>query len=121
MHSLFVFQDNKGFITVPVFFATNRNEVGGTVKKFYGTQRADKVSWGVMWLSLPDSLGYGETDALFWRYNKKRAGVPPKKIAHLTTLPLVIQSILLAEVSNHWLNALCHLSTCMLSGRVLCT
>eukprot|EP00271_Cylindrocystis_brebissonii_P006969 TRINITY_DN19971_c0_g1_i1.p1 TRINITY_DN19971_c0_g1~~TRINITY_DN19971_c0_g1_i1.p1 ORF type:complete len:754 (+),score=117.17 TRINITY_DN19971_c0_g1_i1:699-2960(+) len=77
-----------GFIALPVFFATNRNEVGGKVKRFYGTGRAEQVSFGLMWVSLPDTHRYGEVDSPTWRYSASRKGAPRNKIVHLSTVPL---------------------------------
>eukprot|EP00897_Mesotaenium_endlicherianum_P001906 jgi/Mesen1/1743/ME001390S00742 len=80
----------RGFITLPIFFATNRNILGGHVRRYYGTVRADKISYGCAWLSLPDTLGYGDVeDASTWRYSRRRKGVPRSKIVHLTTVPLI--------------------------------
>lgn len=85
----------QGFVTLPVFFATNRAILGGHVRRFYGTSRADKVSYGCAWISLPDSHRYGDVDSSTWRYSAKRVGVPRSKMVHLSTVPLAEEKCVL--------------------------
>ena len=87
-----------GFLSLPIFFATNREVLDatkqgqgkGAVKKFFGTSRSEKISYGLSWVSVPDGLNYGDTDGSIWRYSANRRGAPRNKIVHLTTVPLLV-------------------------------
>ena len=97
-------ETGEGFITLPIFYATNRNlltksKSGSGSKRVYGTGRHTEVNFGVNWMSLPDQLGYGDVDGSIWRHSANRKGAPRKKIVAISAVP-VLERACVGKMNN---------------------
>lgn len=85
----------KGYVSFPLLYATNRGMLKGarSIYHMFGCTRSDDMSYGIIWVSMPDSMGHlasrdQQEAAATWRYHLSRQGTPKDSVAVLAATPI---------------------------------